>query len=177
MKKQEVVNDIFSVLKIVFVFAISVTTFVTIIYFLCFKWPEEETFNFEDKAMTEMFFQRNQQIIDKYGIDYIKRDSAVSRGFSTEYKLSTKEKFNLKKVGIPNSDRYSSYLDCLVPIYILMDNETKTLKFNSGDIRTFNKNDLFYLTEKCLKETVVGIEKYIAEEKRFTEEFKLKEEK
>lgn len=141
-----------------------------------FELNEKALFDFEDKNMTEAFFYKHQETLDKYGINYIKNYQIAARGYYADYELDTVNKMNLKHVSIPQTTKYSE-LYCPTGISILMNNETKTLKFDSNDLKEFGKQKLFELTEKCLEGTIIGIEYYIAQEKRYNEEFKLKEEK
>lgn len=145
--------------------------FSLIAHFSVYYFLPELRFNYEDTNMSNIFFERNQANLDKYGIKTIK----VRQLNNTE----TIVNIDYKKAGFKNQNFRieTNDINCYIHDNIFIDNKHKTLTLNEHDIAVSGKQYVFEKTEECLNTVIKGIDKYLKQEHNLTEKFELKEDK
>lgn len=145
-----------------------------VILLFCFVWiliieiPKKMRFNYNDQDMTKAFFDRNQNILNKYGIKYIEANQSLNHvtKFDIDYKIA-----GFKN---PNFTINAADINCLINDNVLINNVTKELKFNEHDISFSGKQKVFDKAENCVYEISKTIDIFLKQESNLTEKFEIK---
>ncbi len=133
----------------------------------------EGRLNYEDKNMTEAFFNKHSKTMDSIGLKYIKEMGPERRDIEIDIDLKVLNLTNLepKELSIgffcntPNTDLS----------YLLIDNTNKVLKMNQNVVAKYGKEAVFNDLESCLESTIKEVNKLKRRNDNLGHEFKLPE--
>lgn len=112
------------------------------------KTITDNKFNFEDKDMTNLFFELNAERMEKYKIGYILNDQWFQRGFNTS--VNVLSDLSLTEAFDKSIEYQAIHFDCYSNNFFEISLNNKTLKFFDKDIKNHGKEWLFNRATECI---------------------------
>lgn len=157
-------------LSISFIIVCMMLIMICLIEYTQSKKGEMPSYNFEDQKMTRVYFEKYQEILNKYEITKIRQDTERS------YKLLY---LNYNKQGIDKELKDDQTIcnknDSDISFYV--NNDKKELKYKEFDIYQYGKEKVFNSTANCMYNIEEYLNKKIEKEKHLTEDFKVGDKK